>query len=143
MKQDRLDAEAQKTDAEAEIAMERMREARFEEQEQNMGFETGQQRQDTEFQDQTQTMSENEVKRVVKLDECGMEAKKEEHLLRHWECTTRSEEMGLRKQEIELQKQELQLKRERDKHEIEMQERKNVLEMQQDEHRRRMNSTLW
>ena len=75
--------------------------------------------------------------------EVSMEAKKDEHMLRHWECTTRSEEMGLRKQEIELRKQELQLKFEQDKHEIEMQERKNILEMQQDEHKRRMNSTLW
>ena len=147
-----------------------MQKAQSEEQEQNMGFETGQQRQDTEFQDQQQTMSDKEVKRVVKLDKTGhlacdregreildkkfeetmdkcneasIEAKKEEHMLRHWECNTKTEEMGLRKQEIELQKQELQLRRERDKHEIEMQERKNILEMQQDEHKRRMNSTLW
>ena len=168
----RLDAEAQKAETEADISMAIMQKIQSEEQEQNMGFETGQQRQDTEFQDQQQTMSDKEVKRVVKLDKTGhlvcdregheildkkfeetmdkcngaspsMEAKKEEHMLRHWECTTKSEEMGLRKQEIELQKQELQLRQERDKHEIEMQERKNILEMQQDEHKRRMNSTLW
>ena len=135
-----------------------------------MEFETEQQGQDTEFQDQQQTMSENEVKRVVTLDKTGqsicddggherldkifeipwdehnevsMETKKKKHMLRHWECATKSEEMKLRKQEIELQKEELQLKFEQDKHEIEMQERKNTLEMQQDEHKRRMNSTLW
>ena len=156
----RLYAEVQKADTEAEISMAIMQKIQSEEQEQNMGFKTGQQRQDTEFQDQQQTMSENEVKRVVKLDkagnigcdregqeilnkkfeetcdECSMEAKKEEHMLRHWECTIRSEE-------IELRKQELQLRQEQDKHEIEMQERKNTLEMQQDEHKRRMNSALW
>jgi hypothetical protein len=168
----RLDAEAQKAETEADISMAIMQKAQSEEQEQNMGFETGQQRQDTEFQDQQQTMSDKEVKRVVKVDKTGhlvcdregqeildkkfeetmdkymeqvpsMEAKKKEYMLRHWECATKSEEMGLRKQEIELQKQELQLRQERDKHEIEMQERKNTLEMQQDEHKRRMNSTLW
>jgi hypothetical protein len=168
----RLYAEAQKLEAEFEIDMAIAKRNQSEEQEQNMEFETGQQGQDTEFQDQQQTMSENEVKRVVKLDKAGNivcdregqevlnkviaesmdkymkevpseEAKRKEHLLRHWEVTTRSEEMGLRKQEIELRKQELQLKFEQDKHEIEMQERRNILEMQQDEHKRRMNSTLW
>ena len=133
-----------------------------------------QQEQDMEFtkqqQDQQQTTSENEVKRVVKLDKTGqivcdregheildktfevqrdkhnevsIEARKREFMLRHWECNTKAEEMELRKYEIELQKQELQLRQEQEKHEIEMQERKNTLEMQQDEHKRRMNSTLW
>ena len=169
----RLYAEAQKADMEAEISLATMQKNQSEEQEHNIEFETRQQGQDTEFQDQQQTRSENEVKRVVKLDKAGNivcdrgrtgsarqgdsrnngqiyevrvpseEAKRKEHLLRHWEVTTRSEEMGLRKQEIELRKQELQLKFEQDKHEIEMQERKNTLEMQQDEHKRRMNSTLW
>ena len=166
----RLNSEARKRDMEFEIRQAEMQRLQSEARKQDMEFETEQQGQDMEFQDQQQTMSENEVKRVVKLDKAGhlvcnregheildkkieetrdrcneasMEAKKEEYMLRHWECTTKSEEMGLRKQEIELQKQELQLRQERDKHEIDMQERKNILEMQQDEHKRRMNSTLW
>ena len=80
-------------------------------QEQDMEF-TKQQ------QDQQRTTGENEVKRVVTLDKTGqsicdnegreildntfevqwdehnevsMEAKKDEHALRHWECTTKSE----------------------------------------------------
>jgi hypothetical protein len=175
----RLYAEVQKTDTEAEISMAIMLKAQSEEQEHNIEFKTGQQGQDTEFQHQQQATSGNEVKRVVKLDKAGNiardregqeilnkrpeettdkyvkegpseEAKRNSHLLRHWECTTRSEEMELRKQEIELQKEEAQLRKheiemrqEQDKHEIAMQERKNRLEMQQDEHKRRMNSTLW
>ena len=84
----------------------------------------------TKQQDQQQTISENEVKRVVKLDRTGqiacdregheildkafevrrdkysevsIEARKREFMLRHWECNTKAEEMELRKYEIELQ----------------------------------------
>jgi hypothetical protein len=123
-----------------------------------------QQEQDMEFQnqqqDQQQTTSENEVKRVVKLDKAGhivcdregheildktfevhrnkhnevsMEATKREFMLRHWECDTKTEEMELRKYEIELQKQELQLRQEPEKHEIEMELRKYEIELQKQE----------
>ena len=67
----RLYAEAQKADMEAEISLATMQKNQSEEQEHNMEFETRQQGQDTEFQDQQQTRSENEVKRVVKLDKAG------------------------------------------------------------------------
>ena len=82
-------------------------------------------------------------------NEVSMETKKKKHMLRHWECATKSEELQLKfeqdKHEIEMQeRKEMQWNRmQQDKHEIEMQERKNTLEMQQDEHKRRMNSTLW